>query len=88
MLGVDTDSTLAMLHAIAEALPLRHGVERNVIRDGRDGIDFIVTKCGGVGVDFTGRCIGGCAEIVVAELRFVDAAGGGAGEIFCEHGKG
>ena len=58
-------------------LPLRKAVERDVVRCIEDGVDFVVFVDGGKDVDFL-------VHLFAREAGFVEARGGGAGEIFAD----
>ena len=67
-------------HAVGErlvlvALPLRKTVERDVVRCIEDGVDFVVFVNGCKDVNFL-------VHLFAGEAGFVEARGGGAGEIF------
>jgi hypothetical protein len=55
-------------------------VEGDVVGDGEEGGEFVVFEGGGIDVVFA-------AKVVVAEEGFVEAAGGGAGEVTADEGK-
>ena len=70
----------ACTHAVGErlvfeALPLRKAVERDMVRCIEDCVDFVVFIDGGKDVDFL-------VHLFAGEAGFVEARGGGAGEIF------
>ena len=60
---------------VLESLPLRKAVERDVVRCIEDGVDFVVFVDGCKDVDFL-------VHFFARETGFVEARGGGAGEIF------
>ena len=62
-------------------LPLRKTVERDVVRCIEDGVDFVVFVDGGKDVDFL-------VHLFAREAGFVEARGGGAGEVFADERKG
>ena len=62
---------------VLEALPLRKAVERDVVRCIEDGVDFVVFIDGGEDVDFL-------VHLFARKVCFVEARGGGAGEIFTD----
>ena len=62
-------------------LPLRKAVERDVVRCIEDGVDFVVFVDGGKDVDFL-------VHLFAREAGFVEARGGGAGEVFADEREG
>ena len=62
---------------VLEALPLRKAVERDMVRSVEDGIDFVVFIDGSKDVDFL-------VHLFAREAGFVEARGGGAGEVFAD----
>ena len=62
---------------VFEALPLRKAVERDVVGGVEDFVDFIVFIDGGKDVDFL-------VHLFAREAGFVEARGGGAGEVFAD----
>lgn len=62
-------------------LPLRKAVERDVVRCIEDGVDFVVFVDGCKDVDFL-------VHLFAREAGFVEARGGGAGEIFADKREG
>ena len=62
---------------VLETLPLRKAVERNVVRCIEDGVDFVVFVDGCKDVDFL-------VHLFTREAGFVEARGGGAGEVFAD----
>ena len=66
---------------VLESLPLRKAVERDVVRCIEDGVDFVVFVDGGKDVDFL-------VHLFAREAGFVEARGGGAGEVFADEREG
>ena len=66
---------------VLEAQPLRKAVERDVVRCIEDGVDFVVFVDGGKDVDFL-------VHLFAREAGFVEARGGGAGEVFADEREG
>lgn len=66
---------------VLEAQPLRKTVERDVVRCIEDGVDFVVFVDGGKDVDFL-------VHLFAGEAGFVEARGGGAGEVFADEREG
>ena len=66
---------------VLEAQPLRKAVERDVVRCIEDGVDFVVFVDGGKDVDFL-------VHLFAGEAGFVEARGGGAGEVFADEREG
>ena len=62
---------------VLETLPLRKAVERDVVRCFEDCVDFVVFVDGGEDVDFL-------VHLFAREACFVEARGGGAGEVFAD----
>ena len=62
---------------VLETLPLRKTVERDVVRCIENRVDFVVFVDGGKNVDFL-------VHLFAREAGFVEAGGGGAGEIFTD----
>ena len=62
---------------VLESLPLRKAVERDVVRCIEDGVDFVVFIDRGKNVDFL-------VHLFAREAGFVEARGGGAGEVFAD----
>ena len=61
--------------------PLRKAVERDVVRCIEDGVDFVVFVDGCKDVDFL-------VHLFACEAGFVEARGGGAGEVFADEREG
>lgn len=66
---------------VLEAQPLRKAVERDVVRCIEDGVDFVVFVDGCKDVDFL-------VHLFAREAGFVEARGGGAGEVFADEREG
>ena len=62
---------------VLESLPLRKAVERDVVRCIEDGVDFVVFVDGRKNMDFL-------VHLFAREAGFVEARGGGAGEVFAD----
>lgn len=62
---------------VLESLPLRKAVERDMVRCIEDGVDFVVFVDGCKDVDFL-------VHLFAGEACFVEARGGGAGEVFAD----
>ena len=66
---------------VLESLPLRKAVERDMVRCIEDGVDFVVFVNGRKDVDFL-------VHLFAREAGFVEARGGGAGEVFADEREG
>ena len=66
---------------VLESLPLRKAVERDVVRCIENRVDFVVFVDGGKDVDFL-------VHLFARKACFVEARGGGAGEVFADERKG
>ena len=62
---------------VLETLPLRKAIERDVVRCFEDRVDFVVFVDGRKDVDFL-------VHLFAREACFVEARGGGAGEVFAD----